>query len=88
LVNPGWIGHLGLPENFDVRAMRVVAEVCSVDGFVDLVLCAPEVDEQAISGLKFNQALPEQLAVETLANRLADLPTAQIVLGERTWFVK
>lgn len=45
-------------------------------------LCLPEVDERALSGLKFNEALPQRLAEATLARRLADLPSAGAVLGE------
>lgn len=50
-------------------------------------LCLPEVDEQALAGLKFSEALPHRLAVATLAARLADLPAAQRVLAEPTRFV-
>jgi len=39
-------------------------------------LCLPEVDEKALAGLKFSDALPRQLAVATLAARLADLDHA------------
>ncbi|HUZ56109.1 MAG TPA: DEAD/DEAH box helicase [Streptosporangiaceae bacterium] len=45
-------------------------------------LCLPEVDERALAGLKFNEALPERLATATLAARLADLDTAAAVLAE------
>lgn len=45
-------------------------------------LCLPEVDERAIAGLKFNEALPQRLAEATLAGRLADLRSAVAVLGE------
>ena len=38
-------------------------------------LCLPEVDEKALTGLKFSEALPRHLAVATLAARLADLIT-------------
>jgi hypothetical protein len=43
-------------------------------------LCLPEVDEKALAGLKFSDALPRHLAVATLAARLADLDHAQTVL--------
>ena len=36
----------------------------------------PEVDQRALEGLKFNEALPERLASATLAARLADLDSA------------
>jgi ATP-dependent Lhr-like helicase len=50
-------------------------------------LCLPEVDEKALSGLKFNTALPPRLALATLATRLADLPAALDVLREPSRFV-
>jgi ATP-dependent Lhr-like helicase len=50
-------------------------------------LCLPVVSEKAIEGLKFSSALPKQLAVTTLAARLADLTSAATVLGERSRFV-
>ncbi|MFI6887479.1 DEAD/DEAH box helicase [Streptosporangium canum] len=45
-------------------------------------LCLPDVDEKALHGLKFSVALPERLAVATLAARLADLDGTAAVLGE------
>lgn len=50
-------------------------------------LCLPEVDERALAGLKFNEALPQRLAEATLAQRLADLGGAAAVLGEASRFV-
>ena len=44
-------------------------------------LCLPDVDEKALHGLKFSVALPERLAVATLAVRLADLDGAAAALG-------
>ena len=58
-------------------------------GVVDAVqdrLCLPEVDEKALAGLKFSEALPRHLAVATLATRLADLDHARAVLTESTRF--
>jgi ATP-dependent Lhr-like helicase len=49
-------------------------------------LCLPEVDQRALAGLKFNEALPERLATATLAARLADLDNAAAVLSEPTRF--
>jgi ATP-dependent Lhr-like helicase len=49
-------------------------------------LCLPDVDDDAVTGLKFSEALPERLAVATLASRLADLPSAERVLAEPTRF--
>ncbi|MDG4791859.1 DEAD/DEAH box helicase [Micromonospora sp. WMMD1102] len=50
-------------------------------------LCLPEVDEKALTGLKFNSALPQRVALATLATRLADLPAALEVLREPSRFV-
>ncbi len=50
-------------------------------------LCLPEIDERALKGLKFTEALPERLAIATLAARLADLDSATHVLAELTRFV-
>ena len=49
-------------------------------------LCLPEVDEKALTGLKFSEALPRHLAEATLAARLADLEHARSVLLERCRF--
>ena len=49
-------------------------------------LCLPVVDERALAGLKFSEALPERLATATLAARLADLDSAMRVLGEPVRF--
>lgn len=49
-------------------------------------LCLPEVDERALVGLKFSEALPHRLAVATLATRLADLDAAAEALSEATRF--
>jgi ATP-dependent Lhr-like helicase len=45
-------------------------------------LCLPEVDDKALAGLKFSDALPRHLATATLAARLADLDHASTVLAE------
>ena len=49
-------------------------------------LCLPEVDEKALAGLKFSEALPQHLAEATLATRLADLDHARSMLTEPTRF--
>jgi ATP-dependent Lhr-like helicase len=49
-------------------------------------LCLPDVDQKALAGLKFNEALPERLATATLAARLADLDHATAVLSEPSRF--
>jgi ATP-dependent Lhr-like helicase len=45
-------------------------------------LCLPDIDERALAGLKFNEALPNRLATATLAARLAGLRCAGDVLAE------
>lgn len=49
-------------------------------------LCLPAVDEDAVTGLKFSEALPQRLAVATLAARLADVPSAERALSEPVRF--
>ena len=49
-------------------------------------ICLPEVDQAALAGLKFSEALPERLATATLAARLADVDSAARVLGEPVRF--
>jgi ATP-dependent helicase Lhr and Lhr-like helicase len=50
-------------------------------------LCLPEVSRKALDGLKFSAALPERLAMATLAARLADLTGAEQILAEPSRFV-
>ncbi|MFF4265620.1 DEAD/DEAH box helicase [Streptomyces virginiae] len=50
-------------------------------------LCLPAVDERAVRGLKFAEALPARLAEATLSARLADLGPAVAVLAEPVRFV-
>ncbi|MFD8522119.1 DEAD/DEAH box helicase [Streptomyces capillispiralis] len=45
-------------------------------------LVLPDVDLRAVRGLKFSAALPERLAVATVAARLADFESARAVLSE------
>ncbi|KOV50360.1 ATP-dependent helicase [Streptomyces sp. AS58] len=49
-------------------------------------LVLPDVDRRAVRGLKFSAALPERLAVATVAARLADFESAGSVLGESARF--
>ncbi|MGW2641542.1 DEAD/DEAH box helicase [Streptomyces sp. NPDC001348] len=46
------------------------------------VLVLPDVDRRAVRGLKFSAALPERLAIATVAARLADFGGAGAVLRE------
>jgi ATP-dependent Lhr-like helicase len=57
----------------------------TADALVDR-LYLPEVDDKALAGLKFSEALPRPLAEATLAVRLADLEHAGGVLGEACRF--
>ncbi|MFB9688206.1 DEAD/DEAH box helicase [Amycolatopsis plumensis] len=50
-------------------------------------ICLPEVDERALAGLKFSEALPHRLAMATLATRLADLDAARELLLRPVRFV-
>ncbi|MFE2912594.1 DEAD/DEAH box helicase [Kitasatospora indigofera] len=45
-------------------------------------LVFPDVDRRAVKGLKFSAALPERLAMATVAARLADFPGAAAALAE------
>ena len=45
-------------------------------------LCLPDVDDRALAGLKFSEALPVRLASATLAARLADVDSAARALAE------
>ena len=49
-------------------------------------LCLPDVDQRALAGLKFSEALPERLAIATLAARMADLDSAARILAEPARF--
>jgi ATP-dependent Lhr-like helicase len=51
-----------------------------------MILTDPAVDPAALRGLKFSDALPEDLAARTLAARLADLEGAQTVLEQPRTF--
>ncbi|MFD4769388.1 DEAD/DEAH box helicase [Streptomyces niveus] len=50
------------------------------------VLVLPDVDGRAVRGLKFSTALPERLAVATVAARLADFDGARTALQEPVRF--
>ncbi|MDX3450863.1 DEAD/DEAH box helicase [Streptomyces sp. ME02-8801-2C] len=50
-------------------------------------LCLPSVDERALRGMKFSEALPPRLAEATLAARLADTESAAAVLAEPVRFL-
>lgn len=51
-------------------------------------LCLPEVNQKALDGLTFSDALSERLAMATLASRLADPSSAAVVRREPTRFIQ
>jgi ATP-dependent Lhr-like helicase len=66
----------------DLRASTWPSVVRSLEGRLTL----PSVDERALEGLKFSEALPRHLAEATLAARLADPGHAATVLAEPVRF--
>jgi ATP-dependent Lhr-like helicase len=50
-------------------------------------LALPDIDEKAVRGLKFGDALPPRLAEATLSIRLADLESATAALSEQVRFM-
>jgi ATP-dependent Lhr-like helicase len=82
------LGELADPtQRYDDASIRLRPDLdremvrAAMSGATDRI-CLPDVTEKAIAGLKFSAALPERLAVATLATRLADLPAARAVLAE------
>jgi ATP-dependent Lhr-like helicase len=82
------LGHLADPtqrvEEFAIRLREDLTVDMWRSATADLTdrVCLPDVNPKAVAGLKFNTALPERLAVTTLAARLADTEGALAVLGE------
>ncbi len=74
--------YVRLREDLNLAMWRRAKE--ATDAEAPLVL--PDVDRRAVSGLKFSAALPERLAIATLAARLADFDGARAVLSERARF--
>lgn len=80
-------------QRFDDTSIRLRGDLTVElwrDGTADAAqrLCLPEIDDRALEGLKFSEALPRRLAVATLAARLADLDGAATVLAEHTRYVR
>ncbi|MFE2022463.1 DEAD/DEAH box helicase [Streptomyces sp. NPDC059499] len=73
-------GWLRLREDLTPATWRAARESAD-DGLV-----LPDVDRRAVRGLKFSAALPERLAVATVAARLADFEGAGAVLAEPVRF--
>jgi ATP-dependent helicase Lhr and Lhr-like helicase len=76
------VDDLGIRLRADVRLVSWRELVARLEGR----LCLPEIDERALVGLKFSEALPRRLAEATLAARLADLDNAASVLAESVRF--
>lgn len=74
--------YLRLREDLTLEMWR--SAVAAAQAGQALVL--PDVDQRAVRGLKFSAALPQRLAVATLAARLADFDGARAVLSEPKHF--
>jgi ATP-dependent helicase Lhr and Lhr-like helicase len=79
-------------QRFDDESIRLRTDLTPAmwkSGTADAAqrLRLPEIDERALKGLKFSEALPERLAIATLAARLADLDSAVHGLAEPVRFV-
>jgi ATP-dependent Lhr-like helicase len=70
--------YVRLREDLTPAMWRVARQAVTPEG----LLVLPDVDRRAVAGLKFSAALPERLAVATLAARLADFDGARSVLAE------
>jgi ATP-dependent helicase Lhr and Lhr-like helicase len=78
---------------YDDASIRLRADLTPASwrsGTTDAVerLCLPEVDDRALDGLKFSDALPATLARLTLAARMADLSGAADVLQDKVRFAR
>ncbi|MFR9774015.1 DEAD/DEAH box helicase [Nocardia sp. SC052] len=87
------LGGLADPlQRFDDRYVRLRSDIDPTTWrkelrAADQRLCLPEVNEKALGGLKFSDALPKHLAIATLAARTADLDGAAATLNEPSRFV-
>lgn len=80
-------------QRFDDRQVRLREDLTPAmwrDGIANVLerICVPEVNEKALVGLKFSDALPKQLAIATMAARLANVGGARDVLSEQHRFVR
>ncbi|WP_158887130.1 DEAD/DEAH box helicase [Amycolatopsis anabasis] len=73
------------------HSLRLLPNISNIEFLSELSgsapLSCPNVSKSAVNGLKFSTALPEVLAIETVAERLSDRKNAAIVLSERRVFV-
>ncbi|MFC7246961.1 DEAD/DEAH box helicase [Catellatospora aurea] len=79
-------------QRFDDRQVRLREDLTPEmwrTGIADAAdrICLPEVNEKALVGLKFSDALPKRLAIATLAARLASTEGAKSVLAEHHRYV-
>ncbi len=85
-------GLVDVSQRFDDASIRLRADLTretweAATADATERLCLPDVDERALAGLKFSEALPANLAYATLAARLADLNSAATVLREPARFM-
>ncbi|MEV6525740.1 DEAD/DEAH box helicase [Longispora sp. NPDC051575] len=86
------LGDLADPmQRFDEFAVRLREDLTVEmwkEATADLAdrVCLPDVSPKAVAGLKFSAALPERLAIATLAARMADTDGALVVIAEDTRF--
>ena len=74
----GNVGDLRLRLRPNVTSLELAEAIRSR---YDAILSArPNIDDEAVEGLKFAAALPRHLAVDTLATRLVDVPAVRAVL--------
>ncbi|MEV6315568.1 DEAD/DEAH box helicase [Streptomyces sp. NPDC051776] len=73
---------LRLREDLTPEMWRAAREATAGDEAIVL----PDVDRRAVHGLKFSTALPERLAMATVAARLADIDGAKAALREAVRF--
>jgi ATP-dependent Lhr-like helicase len=82
---PGIVDESQRPNNFGIRLRGVEAEkrLPAALNAVNWDTALPAVLPAALGGLKFSEVLPPDLAVATVAERLADQFSARIVAAER-----
>jgi ATP-dependent helicase Lhr and Lhr-like helicase len=72
-------------QRIDEKSIRLLPGVTVAEfsaALIEVQRRDPEVDTNALRGLKFSSALPEALAKETLSARLGDAANAAIVMAE------
>lgn len=78
-------------QRIDEKSVRLIPGL-SVDelstALASVTLSEPQVDASALRGLKFSAALPKDLALQTLAARLGDEFSAQMVLDQERSIVR